>query len=131
VPASLSASLPLRGGVAFSELSEAEAESAHIRSRSTSEAEEGRNGEETEVAKGLDRRESDMYLGASRLGRRKRNRREFKPVKSSLGDWRGELGEEEARRAKSVDDAGREGLGRWGLLDIVERIYHVVKGASE
>lgn len=70
--ASLSASLPLSGGVAFSELSEAERESAHIRSRSTSEAEEGRRGEVDEVASGLERRESERYLGASKLGRRKR-----------------------------------------------------------
>lgn len=72
VPASLSASLPLSGGVAFSELSEPERESAHIRSRSTSEAEEGRRGEVEDVASGLERRESEGYLGASRLGRRKR-----------------------------------------------------------
>jgi hypothetical protein len=52
-------------------------------------------------------------------------RREFKLVKSSLGDW---TGDEEARRAKSVDEAGREGLGRWGLLDIVKLGDHVVKG---
>jgi hypothetical protein len=83
VPGSLSASLPLSGGVAFSELSEAERESAHIRSRSTSEAEEGRKGE---VANGLERRESDRYLGASKLGRRKRKRRGFNPLKSSVGD---------------------------------------------
>jgi hypothetical protein len=112
VPGSLSAS-PLSGGVAFSELSEVERESAHIRSRSTSEAEEGRKGE---VANGLARRESDRYLGASKLGRRNRKRRGFKPLKSSLGDWRGD---EEARRANSVDEAGREDLGRWGLLDIL------------
>lgn len=117
VPASLSASLPLSGGVAFSELSDVEPESAHIRSRSTSEADEGRSGEEDDVANGLERRESEKYLGTSRLGRRNRKRRGFKPVKSSLGDWRGD---EEARRAKSVDEAGREGLGRWGLLDIVK-----------
>ena len=72
VPASLSASLPLSGGVAFSELSEAERDFAHIRSRSTSEAEEGRKGEVNDVANGLDRRESDRYLGASKLGRRNR-----------------------------------------------------------
>ena len=108
-PASLSASLPLRGGVLFSELSEAEPESAHIRSLSTSDAEEGRSGEENEAAKGLDSRESDIYFGASRLGRRNRKRRGFKPVNSSVGDWRAE---EDARRAKSVDEVGREGLGR-------------------
>ncbi len=125
VPASLSASLPLSGGVAFSELSDAEPESAHIRSRSTSEAEEGRSGEVNDVANGLDKRESDRYLGTSKLGRRNRKRRGFKPVKSSLGDWRGD---EEARRAKSVDEVGREGLGRWGLLDIVKSEGHVVKG---
>ncbi len=68
-PASLSASLPLSGGVAFSELSEAERESAHIRSRSTSEAEEGRKGAVNDVANGLDRRESDRYLGDNKLGR--------------------------------------------------------------
>jgi hypothetical protein len=115
---SLSTSLPLSGGVAFSELSEAERESAHIRSRSTSEAEDGRKGEVNDVANGLDRRESDRYLGASRLGRRNRKRRGFRPLNSSLGDWRGDEG---ARRAKSVDEAGREDLGRWGLglLDIV------------
>jgi hypothetical protein len=100
--------------VAFSELSDVERESAHIRSRSTSEAEEGRRGE---VANGLERRESDRYLGVSKLGRRKRKRRGFRPLKSSVGDWRGD---EEARRAKSVDEAGREDLGRWGLLDIVK-----------
>ena len=116
VPASLSASLPLSGGVAFSELSEAERESAHIRSRSTSEAEEGRRGAVNDVANGLERRESERYLGESKLGRRKRQRRGFKPLKSSLGDWRGD---EEARRAKSVDEVGREDLGRWGLLDMV------------
>jgi hypothetical protein len=116
-PASLSgsASLPLSGGVAFSELSEAERESAHIRSRSTSEAEEGRKGAVNDVASGLDRRESDSNLGDSKLGRRNRKRRGFKPLKSSLGDWRGD---EEARRAKSVDEVGREDLGRWGLLDM-------------
>jgi len=108
-PASLSASLPLRGGVLFSELSEAEPESAHIRSLSTSEAEEGRSGEENDVAKGLDRRDSDICFGASRLGRRNRKSRGFKPVNSSVGDWRVD---EEARRAKSVDEVGREGLGR-------------------
>ena len=104
--------------MAFSELSEAERESAHIRSRSTSEAEEGRKGDVNEVANGLDRRESDRYLGVSKLGRRKRKRRGFRPLYSSLGDWRGD---EEARRAKSVDEVGREDLGRWGLglLDIV------------
>ena len=116
-PASLSASLPLSGGVAFSELSELEPESAHIRSRSTSEAEEGRKGDVNDVVNGLERRESERYLGTSRLGRRNRKRRGFRPVKSSLGDWRGD---EEARRAKSVDEAGREGLGRWGLFDIVK-----------
>ncbi len=126
-PASLSASLPLSGGVAFSELSEAERESAHIRSRSTSEAEEGRKGAVNDVANGLDRRESDRYFGDSKLGRRNRKRRGFKPLKSSLGDWRGD---EEARRAKSVDEAGREDLGRWGLLDMVRSgiTYTVVKG---
>jgi|SRR5712672_1150549 len=113
-PPSLSPSLPLSGGVAFSELSEIEPESAHIRSRSTSEAEEGRKGEVKDVANGLDRRESDRYLGASRLGRRNRKRKGFKPVRSSLGD-------DEARRSKSVDEAGREGLGRWGLLDMRSR----------
>jgi len=117
VPASLSASLPLSGGVAFSELSDVEPESAHKRSRSTSEAEEGRSGEGDDVANGLDKRESERYLGTSRLGRRNRKRRGFKLMGSSLGDWRGD---EEARRAKSVDEAGREGLGRWGLLDIVK-----------
>src|SRR5258708_25823120 len=116
VPASLSASLPLSGGVAFSELSDAERESAHIRSRSTSEAEEGRKGGVNDVASGLVRRESDRNLGDSKLGRRNRMRRGFRPLKSSLGDWRGD---EEARRAKSVDEAGREDLGRWGLLDMV------------
>jgi hypothetical protein len=134
VPASLSASLPLSGGVAFSELSDVEPESAHIRSRSTSEAEEGRSGEVDDVANGLDKRESERYLGTSRLGRRNLKRRGFKPVKSSLGDWRGD---EEARRAKSVDEAGREGLGRWGLLDIVksgcsrsERYHETRRGSS-
>jgi hypothetical protein len=116
---SLSASLPLSGGVAFSELSDAERESAraHIRSRSTSEAEEGRKGAVNDVANGLERRESDRYFGDSKLGRRNRKRRGFKPLKSSLGDWRGDV---EARRAKSVDEAGREDLGRWGLLDMVK-----------
>jgi len=128
---SLSASLPLSGGVAFSELSDVEPESAHIRSRSTSEAEEGRNGEGDDVANGLDKRESERYLGTSRLGRRNRKRRGFKLMGSSLGDWRGD---EEARRAKSVDEAGREGLGRWGLLDIVKsggsrsERYHTRRG---
>ncbi len=69
-----------------------------------------------DVASGLVRRESDRYLGDSKLGRRNRMRRGFRPLKSSLGDWRGD---EEARRAKSVDEAGREDLGRWGLLDMV------------
>lgn len=127
VPASLSASLPLSGGVAFSELSEAERESAHIRSRSTSEAEEGRKGGVNDVANGLDRRESDKYLGDSKLGRRNRKRRGFKPLKSSVGDWRGD---EEARRAKSVDEVGREDLGRWGLLDMARSGVTVVKGTQ-
>ena len=52
-PASLSASLPLRGGVLFSELSEAEPESAYIRSLLTSDAEEGLGGDENEATKGL------------------------------------------------------------------------------
>lgn len=69
---SLSASLPLSGGVAFSELSEAERESAHIRSRSASEAEEGRRGAVNDVASGLERRESERYFGDSKLGRRNR-----------------------------------------------------------
>lgn len=118
-PASLSASLPLRGGVLFSELSEAEPESAQIRSLSTSEAEEGRSGEVNEVAKGLDRRDSEIYFGARRLGLRNRKRRGLKPVNSSVGDWRVD---EEARRAKSVDEVGREGLERWGALDIMKLV---------
>ncbi len=61
------------------------------------------------MAKGLDRRDSDICFGASRLGRRNRKSRGFKPVNSSVGDWRVD---EEARRAKSVDEVGREGLGR-------------------
>jgi hypothetical protein len=108
--------------VAFSELSEAERESTHIRSRSTSEAEEGRKGEVNDVANGLDRRESDRHLGGNKLGRRKRKRRGLRPLKSSVGDWRGD---EEARRAKSVDEVGREDLGRWGLLDMVKSGGHV------
>ncbi len=127
-PASLSSSLPLRGGVLFSELSELEPESAHIRSRSTSDAEEGRNGEENDAAKGLDRRDSDIYFGARRLGRRNRKSRGFKPVNSSVGDWRVD---EEARRAKSVDDVGREGLGRWGVFDITKLVGELVKGTTE
>ena len=124
-PASLSASLPLRGGVLFSELSEAEPESAHIRSLSTSEAEEGRSGE-YEVAKGLDRRDSDIYFGARRLGRRNRKSRGFNG-NSSVGDWRVD---EEARRANSVDEVGREGLERWGAFDIMKLVGEMVKGTK-
>ena len=48
---SLSASLPLRGGgVLFSELSEAEPESAYIHTLSTSYADEGCSGDENEAA---------------------------------------------------------------------------------
>ena len=91
---SLSALLPLSGGVAFSELLKAE----------------GRKGGVNDVANGLDRRESDRYLGDSKLGQRKRKRRVFKPLKSSVGDWRGD---EEAWMKQEEKILGGGGSWTW------------------